>query len=386
VTLAYYRVTAILAAETPLHLGSGRRTGVIKHTYPYIPGSVLRGSAGSVVLKASCKLDRPLVNHEECPHFEDCLYAGLFGEEWGKASKVFFRYAYPLHLKCGGVYQPAPKTTYVCKNRQCQKDYDEMVPPEKCRACERDVRPYAGYRCQGCGNLERYPVSTSRVTLTALDRRTSSAALVQGPSGEVSGTLHTLELVERGSQFALEMAVHRDVREHLKAVEAALVRGVPDEALGGGKSRGLGRVRVDKLEIGEVTTEEVEKRAGQIDAGSFSVRLLSPLLLDGGLLEPGTLLEGARRAYAWVFHEGKPALPELEAGDKRWIVEQFSGWSLKEQRRRRIEAAISPGSVFQFRCPKPDETLARALAALECYPIGKYKPHGCGQLVVEKAR
>jgi hypothetical protein len=29
------------------------------------------------------------------------------------------------------------------------------------------------------------------------------------------------------------------------------------------------------------------------------------------MAEPKTLLEGARRAYSWAFHEGKPGLPEL---------------------------------------------------------------------------
>ncbi|KPV64094.1 MAG: hypothetical protein AOA66_0408 [Candidatus Bathyarchaeota archaeon BA2] len=50
----------------------------------------------------------------------------------------------------------------------------------------------------------------------------------------------------------------------------------------------------------------------------------------------------------------------------------------------RVEPAISPGSVFQFRSAKHDETLASALAALELYAIGSYKPHGCGQVVIEK--
>lgn len=380
-----YRITATLTATTPLHLGSGRRTGVIKHTYPYIPGSMLRGSLGTVLLKAICKLDRPIVNHEECEYFKDCLYANLFGEEFGKASRIFFRYAYPLHLKCGGTYFPASKTLYVCKKRQCKKVYDRLVPPDACETCGGAVKANSGFRCDRCGELERYPVSISRVTLTALDRDRASAAQIQGPE-EVSGTLHTLELVDRGSWFALELLVHRDSKEDLDTIKAALERGVPDEGIGGGKSRGLGKVKVDDLKVCEVTTKSVEERAKEIDSRNFAVRLLSPMLLDGGLLEPQTLLEGARRAYTWVFHEGKPTLPSIQLSDKRIAIETFSGWSLKEQRRRRIEAAISPGSVFQFKGGGENETLALALAALEFYAIGSYKPHGCGQVVIEGAR
>jgi len=378
-----YRISATLTATTPLHFGSGRRTGVIKHTFSYIPGSMLRGSVGTVLLKATCKLDQPIVNHEECEYFEDCLYADLFGEEFGKASKVFFRYAYPVHLRCGGIYRPAPKTLHVCRNRQCKRVYDRLVPPEKCESCGGSVKAYSGFLCDRCGELERYPVSISRVTLTALDREKVSAAQIQGPE-EVSGTLHTLELVEKGSRFALELLVHRESKEDLDAIKAALVRGVPDEGIGGGKSRGLGKITVENLEVTEVTTKSVEERARKIDSRNFAVKLLSPMLLDGGLLEPQTLLEGARRAYAWVFHEGKPTLPSVQLSDKRVSVETFSGWSLKEQRRRRIEAALSPGSVFQFKSDGGDETLASALAALEFYAIGAYKPHGCGQVVIEE--
>ncbi len=381
-----YRVRATLHAVSPLHIGSGMRTGVIKHSHPYIPGSVLRGVVGTTLMRAVCRLDRPLVDHENCEYFKDCLYANLFGEEFGKASKVFFRYAYPLHLGCGGIYRPAPRTYYVCKNRQCQRLYDQLIPPERCEVegCGKDVRPYTGYVCDRCGRRERYPIPLSRVTLTALDRERGSAAVVPGPK-EAMGTLHTLELIERGSRFALDMLVHRDHKEDLTAVQAALVRGAPDEGVGGGKSRGLGQLQVEDVSVSEVTTKAVEDRAEEIDPRSFSVTLLSPMLLDDGLLAQ-TLLEGARRAFTWMFHEDKPRLPDVQPDGIRVSIETLSGWSLKEGRRRRVETAFSAGSVFQFRCDSPDHTLALALAALEWYPIGGYKPHGCGQVRVEKAR
>lgn len=379
-----YLISATLTATTPLHLGSGRRTGIIKHTYSYIPGSMLRGSMGTLLLKTTCKLDRPVVNHEECKYFEECLYANLFGEEFGKASRIFFRYAYPLHLKCGGVYRPAPKTLYICKNRQCKKVYDKLVPPEVCDACGGAVKAYSGFMCDRCGELENYPLSFSRVTLTALDREKVSAAQIIGTE-EVSGTLHTLELVDSGSRFALEIVVHGDDKEDLGLIKAALERGVPDEGIGGGKSRGLGKIKVENLQVSEITLKDVEKRAKEINTRNFAVKLLSPMLLDGKLLEPQTLLEGARRAYTWIFHEEKPSLPSIQLLDKRISIETFSGWSLKKQMRRRIEAAISPGSIFQFRSDGEDETLALALAALEFYAIGAYKPHGCGQVIMEES-
>ena len=135
----------------------------------------------------------------------------------------------------------------------------------------------------------------------------------------------------------------------------------------------------------EVTTDELAERAEEIDTRHFLVRVLSPMCLDGRLLEPKTLLENARRAYTWMFHKGKPELPDVVAGAKRVSFETYGGWSLKEERVRRA-VAVSPGSVFEYKCDKRDEPLALALTALEYYAVGAYKPHGCGQVVVEGAR
>lgn len=384
-TVSYYRVNANLKTMTPLHVGTGRRTGIIKHSHPFVPGSVLRGAVGTVILKTTCQLDNPPKDHKSCEYFEDCLYAQLFGEEFGKSSRIFFRYAYPIHLKCKGVYQIAPQTMHICKSRQCRRTYDRMIPPFQCESCGKSVEPYHGYLCSECGQLEEYPISLSRITSTALDRERNSAAQIKREQ-KTSGTLHTIEVIEKGSLFALQMLVHRDNKEDLKMIQAALERGVPDEGVGGGKSRGFGSVEIEDVYVEEVSEEQVEKRAGEIASRNFSVRSLSPLLLGGRLLEPSTLLEAARRAYTWIFHEGKPRLPDVELEERRISLRNYSGWSLKEDRRRRIETGISAGSVFQFKCNHGNETLGKALAALEHYAVGAYKPHGCGQVKIEKAR
>ncbi|MBS7634485.1 hypothetical protein KEJ34_03170 [Candidatus Bathyarchaeota archaeon] len=82
-----YKITGVLRAVTPLHIGSGARTGVIKHCHPYIPGAVIRGAVGVSLMRAACRLDLPLVQHESCEYFDECLYVQLFGEEFGKSSR-----------------------------------------------------------------------------------------------------------------------------------------------------------------------------------------------------------------------------------------------------------------------------------------------------------
>lgn len=379
-TVACYVIDAVLNAMTQLHIGTGLKTGAIKRSRIYVPGSVLRGALGIVLLKANSK-----------------VYADLLGDESNKASKLFFRHAFPAHLGCGGVYYPAPRTIYTCQNRQCKKVYERMVPPFRCEVCDGSVKPFVGYLCDGCGDLEENPVALSRFTSTALNRDTGSAAQVEvdlkaesmPKETEVEemtkGMLHTLELIPKGSAFALRMLVHRGEKEALDVLKSALVKGLPDEGIGGGKSRGSGKVGIDKLRVREVTTDELAERAKEIDTRHFLVRLLSPMVLDGRLLEAKTLLENARRAYTWMFHEGKPELPMVEEGKRRFSFETYSVWSLKDEGVRRA-VAISPGSVFEYKSVEQDESLALALAALEFCSVGSYKPNGCGQVIIEKAR
>ncbi|MEM2092134.1 MAG: RAMP superfamily CRISPR-associated protein [Candidatus Bathyarchaeia archaeon] len=381
-----YRIKGVLRAVTPLHIGSGARTGVIKHCYPFIPGAVLRGAVGVSLMRSVCKLDRPLVQHESCQYFDNCLYAQLFGEEFGKSSKVFFRYAYPLHLKCGGLFRPAAKTLHKCSNPQCGRIYEVFVSPAVCESCGEHgvIKPLRGFRCDSCGYFERVPVRISRMTLTAVDRTLCSAAQVPAATGEKAGTIHTLEVIQSGSVFGFEIIVHKDFADAIEVLKNVLVRALPDEGIGGSKSRGLGKVAVEDLRVEEVDTSILEGRAEDIDIERFRVRLISPTILDGKYLDESSLLEGARRAYSWAFHRGKPSLPEVKLANYALDDEVYSGWSLKTEKRREIKMAISPGSVFDFVCEFKNLDLALSLAALEYYAVGSYKPHGCGQIIVMK--
>lgn len=386
---ACYRMTGNIVAKTPLHIGSGKRTGIIKQTLPFIPGSFIRGAFGVLIIKLKCRKDKPLKEHENCEYFDECEYASLYGEEFGKSSRIFFRYAYPRHLTCNdGLYLHAPKTMFICQNPQCRKIYDRIKPPLECevQTCGKSLEPVRGFVCTNCGDRVEVPVSTLRVTMTAIDREIGSVAHVPLPEGK-AGTLHAFDVIDEGTRFSFEAIVDTKASEHLKLVENVLHRGLPEEGIGGSKSRGLGKLSFENIDVKEVSTQMLESRAEEIDTSKFDVRLLSPMILgDSKILDDSVLREGARRAYSWCFSEGKPTLPKVEPAGKLLAFETLSGWSLKDNRRRRIETAISPGSVFQFKSAKNDETLALALAALELYAIGSYKPHGCGQLVVEKQR
>jgi CRISPR/Cas system CSM-associated protein Csm3 (group 7 of RAMP superfamily) len=423
-TVCCFKLSATLITDSSVHIGSGKRTGVIKHSLSFIPGTIIRGSIGNCLLRISSN-----------ENSSSELLSSLFSEEPGKSSKIFFKHCYPLHLKCDnsrGVFLPVPRTLFKCQNRQCGRLYNTFEPPLQCETCGKSVKAALGFKCDSCGEISSMPVSMKRISSTAIDRASNSAAILATTSAtptatmnpqhvtewvnedkkgieratgnsnndiisssledeeEKHGLLHTIETIERGTKFALEIVLDSSCQPILDKVKSLLIRGLEDEGIGGSKSRGFGNVSIKDIKVQEITTESLERQAQSYYSNNnkslskFSVHLLSPLVVEnaGANLEPSTLLEGARRAYSWCFKEGKPSLPDLVKLKQIFSYEVFGGWSLKEERNRRPAVSISSGSAFLFECPSPTPVLGKALASLECYSIGGYKSHGYGQVRV----
>jgi CRISPR/Cas system CSM-associated protein Csm3 (group 7 of RAMP superfamily) len=413
-----------------LHIGNGKRTGIIKHTLPFIPGSFIRGSIGNFLRKISyTKRSRDVTEAD--------LYSLFFSEDSDSikpstsSSDIFFKHCYPLHFKCSitkrpsidanPVFVPASKTLFRCQNRQCGTIYDTFEPPLRCKICGKAVKPLTGFVCRNCGEMESQPVSIKRVSAVAIDRHSHTAAELatvlqisgdnmeksdgsdratnsatsygrrrndSGEAEERHGLLHTAELIERGAEFGVEIVLSSSTNSStLDKLMNLLTRGLEDEGIGASKSRGLGAVKIKDVRVQEITTESIESRALElIGSDVFSVQLVSPIINDTTerTLEPCTLLEGARRAYSWCFKEGKPSLPEIHRISEKFSYDIFGGWSLKEDRLRRNAVSITSGSAFLFKIDQMDKErvslLSKSLACLEYYAIGGYKPHGYGQI------
>ncbi len=420
-TLSCFKLSATLITDSPIHIGSGKRTGVIKHSLPFIPGTIIRGSIGNCWLRISSNENNG----------SELLLSSLFSEEPGKSSKIFFKHCYPLHLKCNnnnssrGVFLPVPRTLFKCQNQQCGRLYNTFEPPIQCETCGKSVKAAPGFKCDSCGELSSLPVSMKRISGTAIDRTSNSAAIMattRAPQhltelvkyddekgrestrdnkddattssledeAEKHGLLHTTEVIERDTRFALDIVLDSSCQPILDKVKSLLVRGLEDEGIGGSKSRGFGNVSVKDLKVQEITTELLERQTQSYYSNNnkglnkFSIQLLSPLVVENARanLEPSTLLEATRRAYSWCFKEGKPSLPDLVKLKQIFSYEVFGGWSLKEDRIRRRALSISSGSAFLFECPTPTPFLGKALTSLEYYSIGGYKSHGYGQVRV----
>jgi CRISPR/Cas system CSM-associated protein Csm3 (group 7 of RAMP superfamily) len=382
-----YVIDGIIECESPLHIGSGERIGIIHKTRTVIPGSMLRGVFGAALIKLVCQNPSgPLKDHAECRYVKECAYARLYGEEdWQEPSNILFRFSYPIHEGCGGVFQQAPRNYMECDS--CGFVSEPEAKEFKCGKCGSfKLKPYVGYICSRCGYTSRMPLKLRRIVGTAVDRSSNSAAQIPVPGlGEKYGTLHSFEVVERGSKFHFELVVDGEVGDLLDLCRNVLEKALPEEGLGGERTRGFGHVRVKVNGVKPVDRGEIEKRAEQMDLRRFRVVCLSPMVLKDGFtegLKPPTLLESARKAYTWAFREGLPSLTEPKLVDRRVAVEGWSNWSLKEDRRNPILPAFSAGSLFEYSCEAEDEKLRLSLAALEYKAVGRWKPKGFGQIAV----
>jgi CRISPR/Cas system CSM-associated protein Csm3 (group 7 of RAMP superfamily) len=391
---ACYVIQGTIRVVTQLHIGSGYHFGFIKQTRDYIPGSVIRGATGTSMIKIVCTKPEYMDKHEECPVKKECPYFMLYEGEGNEASDVLFRNAYPKHKGCAnkGTYLPAPRTLFTCK--ECDERFNTYEPPPKCtkikegKICEGDLKPFEGYICTGCSHITTLPflpLFIQRLTRTAIDRRTGSVALIE-VAGERFGTLHARDAIPSGTDFTLQIVLRGDAEPYIKTLTGVLEKVLPDEGLGGGKSRGLGKVSVKVEEVKKISTNDIDKRAEQIDLEDFSIRFLSNAVLDRMTLPPETLLASARRAYTWIYHGGAPSLPELQSKQQRVGTTSFSGWSLKEDKRRAIIPSIVAGSLFRYTSRDKSLQLSRSLASLEYLAIGSFKPFGLGQILVESIR
>ena len=224
---------------------------------------------------------------------------------------------------------------------------------------------------------------------TAVDRERFSA-FWKLYEGERAGSLHALDVIERGTRFRLSILLNAKLGELLDVVREALEKCLPDEGLGASSSRGLGKLSVRSLEVREITPEVALSRADEIDLRGFCLRLLSPAIVApgqvrDGFLEPSSLEAYARKAYSRVFKR-VPRLSGLRPveGHFRCKATVVSGWSLKKGVRRALEGALDAGCVMEYRAEHPEGPLAEALAALElCGSVGKRGSRGFGQVAIE---
>lgn len=343
--LACIKLKGSIISTTPVFIGAAAGADTLQ----FIPGSAVRGAFGLYTIKRFCIRKRPEKNHRNCEARNGCPYFELFRGDF-KAANIIFRYAYPEHVGCKnkGVYIPFRSTCSMEENL-----FDKL------------------FICSGCGHITNSPVKPEKINIRDLM-----------PHQTAPVNNECVDFISSGTRFALEVIMPSKMQPYAEDVKNILSETFLKMGVGRWKILGFGRF-VAKMEVQKVEVEHVEKRAEQICPTEFAVSFVSPAILNGNLLSPSVLLESARRAYTRVFHGGKPILPQIYLSNSEYSLEDFGGWSLKYGRPCRVEKATSAGSIFHFKSANSRKwELALALAALEYYALGKYKPHGCGQVLI----
>ncbi|MDW8233852.1 MAG: CRISPR-associated RAMP protein Csx10 [Roseiflexaceae bacterium] len=334
-------------------------------SYPYIPGSTVRGAVAIAYMKSKGI---------------ETLDAGT--EE---AQRLFFdartRYlhAYPVDARSRRTL-PVPRSLFAVKGDETRL-YDfaheviREVNGEKAQfvAVARDSHPFCWIDSD-----EMYFVAPRR----RINVHTSRDRLM-GRATEESGAVFQYDALEEDQTFAGWVLVEADEDVNLLT---SLLQNV--QRLGGSSNSGYGRVSVeidDPVDVVQRRWRETQEPIQGIAAGQpFTVTLLGDALIR----DPAT------GQYTW---DVRPVLQEVlgaaieyvqqEGGEERrsvWRVEEVGGfnrtWGLPLPQAQ----AIASGSVFVLRAAS--SISADAIAAIEWRGIGERRAEGFGRLVFDWQR
>ena len=252
------RLEVEIILESSLLVGADRTYGLYHPTRRYLPGSALRGSLAKVLLdKCTCTDYKD--DHQACPDRDQCDFYRLFSQP----PAPIFENCYPTET--GSASFPLPLTARTCKHKAGFVDPDEpeehhgvfdilvrqyifeamldagvslpYLYEPRCPECEGKVKPQKEFYGEGRPKygLQRAPVG--RTTRTAINRQRGVAA------DEQLYTLETIDLPRPGGYFSLVGSVLVD-EGRVELLRDVLLQ---VRHLGQGRSRGLGRVRVNPV-------------------------------------------------------------------------------------------------------------------------------------------
>lgn len=409
---------------SPLFAGANKPYGQFLETESFVSGALLRGAVATQLL-AQCDRPEYKENHVACPVKEQCAFYRLVPD-------VAFPTCFPADQNAAATEMPL-KTTVTCKHAGgFRNDRDEEkrghgvfdlllhhlayaevsrygpvpgLPPLKCRwesngkRCEAPLEGYGSrYVLEGSGRGHvAPPIVTRRMTHVGINRRRETAE---------PGLLYSVQAIAEGTVFVGRLRLpdgwdEARVREFKKVLKAV-------RRLGGGQSRGLGKVEIEvsearppgddvatRMEAFNAKLAEVwSKYAGHVrsaparpPATYFSVALLTPTILtmpDGAPtlhLTPEHLTARAREL-------GCDGLPPVEAvtfavspGEARPLcfagAQIVSGWSEAWRLPKPTALAIAAGSVFVFQT-KEVAAWEAALERIEAHGLGARREEGFG--------
>ena len=376
--------------ESPIITGGRKPSGQAAETVQYIRGGLIRGAVAKALLA-------DLENSEPDDDFKQLFLNDGAG---------IFRNCYPGE-------SVLPATAIGCKNfsgfRAVNDEenhgifdtlFQRLVAEEasllyhpNCPNCDDDGRVEAksGFYTQSKGCYKQKILNTRLLTRVAINRQRKVAA---------DGLLYHLNaidpLIMKGEK-SKNVSLYGSAR-----VPSALVSKVADtlqkqvQRLGGGSSRGLGRVSVKVKKRDDNDTDSLEQRIskfnrelknvwetysrlpnvniGDFDGGYFSVDLQSGAILEQNWQSSMVITEQ-------MLQETTGCNAEVKLIRSFANYDYVSGWNAAWKLPKETDLVTQMGSVFVFRATDIDAWIP-ALQTLESKGIGNRREEGFGQILI----
>lgn len=268
---------------------------------------------------------------------------------------------------------------------------------KECRRCGERMDSFGGY-------YRRNDLAKNELIVAKEHKRLRTHSGIDRKSGAVQeGILYNRQVFEEGMRFwgmakflgdgqlISEFASFIDDLRDSKSGNAGLLR------IGTGRTRGMGKVtiNVEQPKDQQDTFKSFQNRLNEFDAllrgqanhfnlsgpGNmffFALTLHSPLILCDELLRyRGNVDVSSLEKLLGC------SIPGLERIYQNARIRRITGWQELWGVPRTNEYAIEAGSVFLFACtPRPDDTVYKALFALEEQGAGKRQAEGFGRVCV----
>lgn len=366
------RIRLRIVPQQPLLLGS-ESSGNYRLSYEYVPGSTVRGAL------ASKELVQAGAHNTVCfPNAEGRSAPGPFHENYLQDDAPRFGYFWPV--SSGAHWSaPAPVTTRCCKDCPDHPLFDTLLDEIRarlddsykirfaCPECKERTDRIGGVLAETGKGYTRPKVAKSLHVRVGLNRHTETAS---------DGFLYTLEVVEPH-----DIAFVGEIR-FPRADGKAFVNQVPDAvSLGGSRSRGCGRCRLEQQKSGQPSTpgERLERFQKALKGERiFSLTLRSPgLFRDGWGMTTGSLV--VEELYR-VQPQWRGKLTPLASFTRQG---QVGGWSQAWGLPKPVVPATAQGSVFVFRYDDLENNqLSQGLEELEVRGVGERTREGFGEVSV----
>lgn len=244
------------------------------------------------------------------------------------------------------------------------------------------------YRRVGSGLQRMQPKITTRLqTRTGINREWGVVE---------ESILYNREVFDDKARFWGEVTLPEELADTFQtfvkeAQEEQVIR------IGTGRTRGLGRVDIETVDMGQQSTSNFEKRlttfsrAVEAQAQAAQVQHIAPFYFAITLQSPTILCDAFLRYQKTLEPALLPSLLRLSSSPPYAFervyhsvgIQRVRGWNELWGTPRPTDYAMEMGSVFLFSCQqKLDDTLIRALQTTEERGIGRRLAEGFGRISI----